>query len=119
MLSRFCAQRHSVCACAARTDTIIAWTSGWIWPLVNIMHCESLQVFTHHMRGTEGARVRGGALGLGLLVGAATFAFGWRKGCRKAEILAINDDGAICVCEGAQSGAVVPAECTCTKQKSY
>jgi hypothetical protein len=43
--------------------------------------------------GEEGSRVRGGILGLGLLLGGATFAFGLAAGCRKAEILAINDEG--------------------------
>jgi hypothetical protein len=45
------------------------------------------------MRGEAGDRVRGGALGLGLVVGGAVFAYGWARGARKAEILAINDDG--------------------------
>jgi hypothetical protein len=58
------------------------------------MHCETLQVFTKGMRGAEGDRIRGGALGLGLMIGCATFAYGMRKGCTKAEILAIKDDGA-------------------------
>ena len=31
-------------------------------------------------------------LGLGLLLGGAVFAYGLQQGCRKAEILAINDD---------------------------
>jgi hypothetical protein len=43
--------------------------------------------------GVEADRVKGGPLGLGLLIGAATFAYGYASGCRKAEILAINDDG--------------------------
>jgi hypothetical protein len=46
------------------------------------------------MRGEEGERIRGGALGLGLLVGGAVFSYGHQMGCTKAEILAINDDGA-------------------------
>jgi hypothetical protein len=46
------------------------------------------------MKGDEGQRVRGGVLGLGLLIGLAVFAHGAACGCRKAEILAINDDGA-------------------------
>ena len=62
--------------------------------MVQIMHCETLQVFTRGMRGDEGDRIRGGALGLGLMIGCATFAYGVRKGCKKAEILAIKDDGA-------------------------
>jgi hypothetical protein len=48
------------------------------------------------MRGDEGARVRRNALGLGLLLGAAVFSFGASCGCRRAEILAINDDGERC-----------------------
>ena len=38
-------------------------------------------------------RAWGSPLGLGLLLGGATFAYGYEAGCRKAEILAINDDG--------------------------
>ncbi len=45
------------------------------------------------MRGTEGERLRGGVLGLGLLMGGAVFSFGHSVGCTKAEILAIKDDG--------------------------
>ena len=43
--------------------------------------------------GEEGERIRGGVLGLGLLLGAGVFAHAAACGCRKAEILAINDDG--------------------------
>ena len=57
------------------------------------MHCDMLQIFTKGQRGEEGSRIRGGILGLGLLIGGATFAFGLEQGCQKAEILAINDDG--------------------------
>lgn len=53
------------------------------------------------MGGEEGQRIRGGALGLGLLLGGAVFAHGVECGATKAEILAINDDG-----EGAASGGV-------------
>jgi hypothetical protein len=45
------------------------------------------------MKGEEGDRVRKSPLGLGLLLGGAVFAYGLSSGCRKAEILAINDDG--------------------------
>lgn len=57
------------------------------------MHCDALQIFTQGQKGDQGARTRGGILGLGLLIGGATFAFGREAGCSKAEILAINDDG--------------------------
>lgn len=70
---------------------VLAVTSGFLLPPpLGLMHCDTLQVFTQGMRGEEGARARGGPLGLGLLLGAATFAFGLSAGCRKAEILAIN-----------------------------
>ncbi len=50
------------------------------------------------MKGIEGERLRGGALGLGLLMGGAVFSFGHSCGCRKAEILAIKDDGELSHC---------------------
>ncbi|KAL4451281.1 hypothetical protein ABPG77_009353 [Micractinium sp. CCAP 211/92] len=77
------------------TGRVLAVTSGFLVPPpLGLMHCDTLQVFTRGQRGEEGARTRGGALGLGLLMGAATFSFGVERGCRKAEILAINDDDA-------------------------
>ena len=45
--------------------------------------------------GEEGDRQRGGILGLGALLATAVFAYGYWSGCRKAEILAINDNGQI------------------------
>ena len=50
-------------------------------------------VLLRRKRGEEGQRVRGGILGLGLLIAMAVFAHGYAAGCSKAEILAINDDG--------------------------
>lgn len=67
-------------------------TSGFVAPPFGIMHCDTLQIFTRGIKGQEGQRLRGGALGLGLLLGGATFAHGHAAGCRTAEILAINDD---------------------------
>jgi hypothetical protein len=81
---------------------VLAVTSGFVVPPpLALMHCDTLQVFTKGQRGDEGARTRGGVLGLGLLLGAATFAHGRACGCRKAEILAIDGaragEGLICV----------------------
>lgn len=75
---------------------VLAVTSGFLVPPLRLMHCDTLQVFTRGLRGEEGSRARGGVLGLGLLMGAATFAFGRAAGCTKAEILAIN--GGLCAC---------------------
>jgi hypothetical protein len=73
---------------------ILGVTSGFIIPFAGLMHCDTLRVFTRGRGGAEGERLRGGASGLGLLLGGATFAYGLAAGCRTAEILAINDDGA-------------------------
>lgn len=48
----------------------------------------------HSLKGQEGERLRKNPLGLGLLLGGAVFSYGLSCGCSKAEILAINDDGA-------------------------
>jgi hypothetical protein len=48
------------------------------------------------MKGEAGDRIRKSPLGLGLLLGGAVFSHGRSCGCRKAEILAINDDGERC-----------------------
>jgi len=47
------------------------------------------------IKGDEGLRIRGGTgLGVALLLGGAVFSHALEAGCSKAEILAINDDGA-------------------------
>lgn len=63
------------------------------------------------MGGQEGDRVRGGALGLGMLVMAASLALGASRGCTKAELLAINDDGA---CSGCCAECTHAAQMTST-----
>ena len=72
---------------------ILAVTNGFTIPLLRIMHCDTLQIFTKGKKGEEADRTRGGIMGLGLLIGGATFAHGAACGCTTAEILAINDDG--------------------------
>lgn len=49
-------------------------------------------------KGPDGERVRGGILGLGLLMGGAVFSYGRSCRCHKAEILAIRDEGALAAC---------------------
>lgn len=71
---------------------VLAVTSGFVVPPLRLMHCDMLQVFTRGLKGEEGRRARGGIMGLGLLLGTATFAWGLSQGCRKAEILAINGE---------------------------
>ena len=70
---------------------IVAVTDGFVAPWFGLMHCDTLQVLIRDLKGDEGQRIRG-TLGLGLLLGGATFSYGLSCGCTKAEILAINDD---------------------------
>lgn len=60
------------------------------------MHCDTLQIFTRTCIQTDTARQARATsfLGLGLLLGGATFSYGLSCGCTKAQILAINDDDA-------------------------
>eukprot|EP00775_Hariotina_reticulata_P011133 gene11133-11286_t len=81
-----------ICRDGGEGGKILGVTSGFVAPLFGLMHCDTLQIFTKGLKGSEGLRVRRNALGLGLLLGAAVFAHGRRCGCSKAEILAINDD---------------------------
>ena len=74
---------------------ILAVTNGWINPLPRFMHCETLQVFTRNQAGKGEGAIPGGLLGLGVFVGVATFAYAISQGCKRAEILAINDSGAL------------------------
>lgn len=81
------------CRDGGKGGQILAVTNGFVIPFLGLMHCDTLQIFTRGKKGDEGSRTRGGVLGLGLLIGGATFAHGMAQGCSKAEILAINDDG--------------------------
>ncbi|GLC38882.1 hypothetical protein PLESTB_001714300 [Pleodorina starrii] len=84
-----------VCRNGGADGQILGVTNGFVAPWFGgIMHCDMLQIFTRGLKGDAGERIRGGLLGLGLLLGGATFAYGYRRGCRTAEILAINDDDA-------------------------
>lgn len=59
-----------------------------------LQHAErSVHVPSCSLKGEAGLRIRKNALGLGLLLGGAVFSYGKSCGCKKAEILAINDDG--------------------------
>ncbi|GAX79491.1 hypothetical protein CEUSTIGMA_g6932.t1 [Chlamydomonas eustigma] len=79
----------------ASSKKVLAVTTGFVLPPpFALMHCDTLQVFTSGMKGDDGQRVRGGVLGLGLLLGGAVFSYGKSCGASKAEILAINDDDA-------------------------
>ncbi|GIL57939.1 hypothetical protein Vafri_13126 [Volvox africanus] len=83
-----------VCRDGSEEGQVLGVTSGFVAPWFGIMHCDTLQIFTRGLKGDAGQRIRGGVLGLGLLLGGATFTHGFYHGCRTAEILAINDNDA-------------------------
>lgn len=58
------------------------------------MHCDSLRVFTRELQPQDGQSSAQRGIGLGLFMCGAVIALGLEAGCPKAEILAINDDGA-------------------------
>ncbi len=64
-----------------------------VWPHIGFPHSGRAHCGCRR-KGPDGERVRGGILGLGLLMGGAVFSYGRTCGCHKAEILAIRDDGA-------------------------
>ena len=70
-------------------------SNGFVVPAFRLMHCDTLEVFANRPGGLATAEERRGALGVGLLLRTAVFAHGHSCGCTKAEILAINDDGAL------------------------
>jgi hypothetical protein len=67
------------------------------------------------MKGEEADRVRKNALGLGLLLGGAVFSYGRSCGCKKAEILAINDDGEDQDCSPHVVRNLYLCDCCCTQ----
>ncbi|KAF6257929.1 hypothetical protein COO60DRAFT_1168838 [Scenedesmus sp. NREL 46B-D3] len=82
------------CRDGGENGPILGATAGFVAPAFGLMHCDTLQVFTRGMKGAAGDRIRKNPLGLGLLLGGAVFSHGRSCSCRKAEILAINDDDA-------------------------
>ena len=83
---------------------------------LGLMHCDKMTIFSRRcacnywrllclckasaltlcsLKGEQGARAKRNLVGLGLIVALASFAWGRENGCRKAEMLAINDDGAL------------------------
>ncbi|KAK9793722.1 hypothetical protein WJX73_010508 [Symbiochloris irregularis] len=83
-----------VCRDGTDTGTIVGTSSGLVLSPLKLLHCDKMEIFTRRQGGTEGQRMRGGILGLGLLVAMTVFAHGYAAGCTTAEILAINDDDA-------------------------
>ncbi|KXZ46136.1 hypothetical protein GPECTOR_46g205 [Gonium pectorale] len=81
-----------VCRDGDDQGSILGIANGFVAPLFGLMHCDTMQIFTRGLKGADGQRLRSSPLGLGLLLGGAMFAYGHARGCRKAELLAINDD---------------------------
>lgn len=58
-----------------------------------MLHLDAVRVYNSRLSGPLRSRSQT-AFGLGLLLGAAAFAHGHAQGCRKAELLAIDDGNA-------------------------
>ena len=72
---------------------LVAVSTGFVLPPLQLMHCDTLEVLLGRSKSASQAD-RQLAAGLGLMMRTAVFAHGHACGCLKAEILAINDDGA-------------------------
>ncbi|DBB07900.1 hypothetical protein WJX82_003406 [Trebouxia sp. C0006] len=82
-----------VCRDGDAAGPILAKTNGFVLPLLKLMHCDTMQVFTPRLAEADRERIRGGSFfGLSLLIVAAIMSHGHECGCVKAEMLAINDD---------------------------
>ncbi|KAL0028447.1 hypothetical protein WJX77_007127 [Trebouxia sp. C0004] len=82
-----------VCRDGDAAGPILATTNGFVLPLLKLMHCDTMQVFTPRLAEADRERIRGGTFfGLSLLIAAAVMSHGHECGCVKAEMLAINDD---------------------------
>ena len=71
----------------------MALSNGFVFPPLGLIHCDTLEVFLGRAKSASQAD-RQLATGLGLLMRTAVFAHGHACSCGKAEILAINDNGA-------------------------
>ncbi|KAK9814282.1 hypothetical protein WJX72_003355 [[Myrmecia] bisecta] len=80
-----------VCRQGSEAGTILGLSSGFTVPPLRLMHCDSMQIFGKRLRHAEGVQASG-LFGLGTIMVAAVFSFGYDCGCCKAELLAINDE---------------------------
>eukprot|EP01023_Acetabularia_acetabulum_P006555 TRINITY_DN12723_c0_g1_i3.p1 TRINITY_DN12723_c0_g1~~TRINITY_DN12723_c0_g1_i3.p1 ORF type:complete len:260 (-),score=28.27 TRINITY_DN12723_c0_g1_i3:63-842(-) len=70
-------------------NEILALSTGFIIPFTNILHGERLEVLSQEEKGSSSKK--GGYLGLGFWLGMALYSYAYQLGCRKLEILSIND----------------------------
>ena len=85
---------HTKFVIAGAEQKPLGISSGFTVPGLRLMHCDTLEVFANRPGSLATPEERRAALGVGLLLRTAVFAHGNACGCTKAEILAINDDGA-------------------------
>jgi len=75
---------------------VVGYVAGFTAPgpaPLGLLHLDTMQVFNSRIPAAERARARG-VWGAGLLLGAAAVCHGHERGCRKAELLAIDDSNA-------------------------
>jgi hypothetical protein len=76
---------------------LLGESDGFVIPALRTMHCDTMRIYNSRIKklctGAKGSNdVRIGPMGLGRVLAKAVLAYGFSKGCCKAEILAINDD---------------------------
>mmetsp|Transcript_8005 Transcript_8005/g.13878 ORF Transcript_8005/g.13878 Transcript_8005/m.13878 type:complete len:278 (+) Transcript_8005:168-1001(+) len=78
---------------ASDDATIIGIGTGFTAPFFGILHLDELRVYNSRIKSLQlDSRTTKSPFGVGLLVGAAAVRHGYDTGCRKAELLAINDN---------------------------
>ena len=76
---------------------LLGESDGFVVAPLKLMHCDTMRIYNSKLKklnraSEEAENVRLGPMGLGRVLAKAVLAYGFSQGCRKAEILAINDD---------------------------
>eukprot|EP00959_Pyramimonas_sp_CCMP1952_P108188 2262176-Pyramimonas_sp.AAC.1 len=69
------------------------WSPHTLLACAGILHLDELRVYNSRIKALQlDSQTTKSPFGVGLLVGAAAVRHGYDTGCRKAELLAINDN---------------------------
>lgn len=72
---------------------LLGESDGFVVPMAQLMHCDTMRIYNSRIkRLKESTDLKLGFMGLGKILAKSVIAYGYSQGCRRAEILAINDD---------------------------